>query len=431
MRGSRALRSGIAVGFCIATLHAQGLPASRGSQTIRKPYQQLLQECNAAHDKLLQVFQLPDACEIDEARLSNIIEQWKEIQLGVCEQDDRITPDQILLRKSVMRVLRDRGCAAARRVKGSASATKIPAPGALPPVTDFAAYRVPRFFSDEINRIISAGLFANRQNGRRVSYKGRDVSMMDLAKISVSIFRNLAHARGIPEGDISRAMLEGRLNPHWDDLELVSFGLLPYVADPGDERYGRYFLALDMKWSDVFGSVEEISTVRTIVGGEWRDVTGKEMRQLQYRAMLGVLSSTYQYFSRRRPGSDVEVSGPRRDYHLLRSLSLDKATADEEYALANERRARQEEAFRNLSSTGTTELSISKALFAAFSAVAAAASARRNGSGGNSPDEDYEYTCPFGSERIGHFCYPNTYNTCPITDAACNAPVPADRKRIR
>jgi hypothetical protein len=119
-------------------------------------------------------------------------------------------------------------------------------------VTSSKLLNVPRFFPDEVNRIP----FDGNPPAGRVVIGGKSVTDAEIQGMALDILRGLAEARGIPERSITKAIFEGRLNPHWDDLTLAYQGLRRYVTTSnGARNYGE----IDLKWNQMFGSIAEHS----------------------------------------------------------------------------------------------------------------------------------------------------------------------------
>jgi hypothetical protein len=95
-------------------------------------------------------------------------------------------------------------------------------------------------------------------------------------------------------------------------------------------------------WSVMFGAMADLPSVRTVVDGQMRDMTALEIgrrprdryRSEQSPEALLRNTSPYVYFGL-RDGRD-EVSGFRKDYQQLRTLSLPPAAAALELASANQ-----------------------------------------------------------------------------------------------
>lgn len=162
-------------------------------------------------------------------------------------------------------------------------------------------YNVPRFFPDNVNNI----LFDGEPLGDRLVYRGHVIKdRAEIYDIAVDVFLGLAKSRGIPERSISKAMFEGRINPHRDDLTAILYGLRKYMTpDEKQElkraqalRYNSMLLidALGKEWDKKFGSILEIERVHTILDGKWRDATGSEIRA---RVHSKYDLSVYSYFT--------------------------------------------------------------------------------------------------------------------------------------
>jgi hypothetical protein len=80
-----------------------------------------------------------------------------------------------------------------------------------------------------------------------------------------------AAASGVKQCDMTRAILEGRFVPDWEEFQAVSMSL------------GNGWASRTAGWNRMFGSIEEIDSVRTFYRGQWMQLTG---RDLMYHAFM-------------------------------------------------------------------------------------------------------------------------------------------------
>jgi hypothetical protein len=262
-------------------------------------------------------------------------------------------------------------------------------------------YNVPRFFSDEVNKILWDG----KPLAGRIQIEGRPVQAVEIQEMALAMFCGLAQARGIPQHSITKAMFEGRLNPHWDDLILVFYGLRKYVTVTPDPNNSMVlFDAESQKWNEMFGSLAQIDHVHTIVDGQWQELSALDIGNRLKSRLRGsqsvekLLSNTavYTYFDLQN-GRD-KVSGFHKDYHDLRALSQEAAVAAAEGAGENEVAAAR---YGSPSSNSAVNLSAGEKLILALTAaliVGAILAPEGSQSAGDKPSpRKCFYECPLGT----------------------------------
>lgn len=131
--------------------------------------------------------------------------------------------------------------------------------------------------------------------------EGRMISEEELSGIALNRFIQKAADLGIAEKDITRAMFEGRFNPAFEDLRLVNMGLCTGLEEnqvplslvlqlkengmmkPGETMPDNTYLApvynniRNEKWVERFGDILSIPTIKTIMGGEEKECSGKDL----------------------------------------------------------------------------------------------------------------------------------------------------------
>lgn len=79
-----------------------------------------------------------------------------------------------------------------------------------------------------------------------------------------------AAAVGVQQADITRAMLEGRFVPSWEDFHKVAVSL------------GQDSSIMTREWNRLFGALSAVGRVRTFQNGKWMDLTARDLLYQRY-----------------------------------------------------------------------------------------------------------------------------------------------------
>jgi hypothetical protein len=373
--------------------------------------------CRTASEQVAAKISTDNACSIDESRIDALAREWVGVRLNICREAKSFYDDGYALNieKTDLRAARDRVCAASRTSiipKRDAPMTSISR------LKDPSMYEVPRFFSDEVNRI----WLDSRENqiplSGRFLYKGRPLKATEVYDVALNAFLALAKSRGIAQTSITRALFEGGLNPHWEDLTMV-YQALYKLASIGNGP--TPLQAVDLKWNQMFGSIADISHVRTIVDGQWMEVSGQDIgKRLKQRwsstqSVESLLDrvSAYTYFDLQ--DGAVRVTGFQRDYHLLRAWSQNSKIAENEEIEENNQQL-EHETFR--SSKTSVPLLVNDRLIQALAALALIHAASDDNKSHLSSEA---HNCWKGGHLVGNLCYHDPYE-CAMIDFNCMIP---------
>lgn len=131
-------------------------------------------------------------------------------------------------------------------------------------------------------------------------YHGQTLNRQELGTLALEKLVKLAKKMGIQEQEITRAIFEGRFNPHFEDFRLAHEGLCPKLGPediplstillykergelavgevmPKGSNIGLLAQVRKQRWNERFGSFTSFEEIETIINGKEKKVSGKDL----------------------------------------------------------------------------------------------------------------------------------------------------------